>query len=300
MDGNRLYALSVRGDLVCLEAATGKEVWHKDYKKDFGGRNGNWGFTESVLIDGDKLVCTPGGPKDTLVALDKKSGMLIWSCTVPGVGAAGYSSIVMSEAGGVHQYVQQTADNIIGVQASDGTLLWTYKGIGRNTANIPTCIVHDEHVFCDAGYGKGGTTLKITHQDGKFSAEELYPVNRQLENKHGGIVLVNGHLYGDKGDSGRPWCADFLTGKTVPNWCEEKPSGSGSMTVTYADGYLYCLFASGDLALVKATPDGYHEASTFKVPHKGTRPCWAHMAIIGGRLYVRVDDWVMCYELKAQ
>lgn len=295
VDGDLVYALSAHGDLWCLEAATGAERWRKSFPKDFNGKKGEgWGYSESVLVDGDKLICTPGGAAATVVALDKKTGSLIWKTPVPGSLGAGHSSVVISEGAGVRQYVQLLAGGVVGIAAADGSLLWHYDKLGHNTANIPTPIVRGDYVFCTAGYSKGGALLKLTASDGGVKVEEVY-YNRELRNKHGGIVLVGDYLYGDSDDKGRPWCAEFLTGKI--QW-QGRSSGSGSVAIAAADGYLYCRSASGQLALVKATPKAYKEISSFKIPHSGEKPSWSYPVIIGGRLYLHEQDWLLCYDLK--
>ena len=295
VDGDLVYALSATGELVCLEAATGNERWRKSYPKDFNGKKGEgWGYSESVLIDGNKLIGTPGGATGAVVALDKKTGELLWKTPVPGSLGAGHASVVISEACGIRQYVQLLAGGVVGIAAADGTLLWHYDKLGHNTANIPTPIVRGDYVFCAAGYGKGGALLKLSAAGGGVKAEEVY-YNPKLKNKHGGIVLVGDYLYGDSDDGGQPWCADFLTGKQ--EW-KARGSGTGSMAVTAADGYLYCRFANGQLALVPATHEGYKEVSAFKIPHSGDMPSWSHPVIIGGKLYLREQNWLLCYDLK--
>lgn len=305
VDGALVYALSQRGDLVCLEAASGAEKWRKNLITDFKGSHGNWGYAESPLIDGDHLVCTPGGSSATMVALNKKTGETVWKASSPGEGNAGYASIVIAEVGGVRQYVQlvggrpSSTGGVLGVAAKDGRLLWKYDKFGPNTANIPTCIVQKDLVFCCAGYGKGGALLQLApSSDGGIACKELY-FNRELANKHGGVVLVNGHLYGDRDDSGYPFCADFMTGKVSPGWVRSAISTGGkrSASVSYADGHLYVRYQSGHMALVEATPAGYKEKSSFQIP--STRgPSWPHPVIIGGKLYLRDHDTLWCHDVK--
>jgi outer membrane protein assembly factor BamB len=296
VDGDRVYAVGQAGDLVCLDAETGKERWHKNFEKDFGGKCGGWRYTESPLVDGDRLVCTPGARDATLVALDKKTGDVLWKCAAPLQDTtAGYSSVVVAEAGGVRQYVQLLAGGVIGVAAQDGKFLWKYEKLGHNTANIPTPIVLGDHVFCSAGYGKGGALLHLVPSGDGVSAKEVY-FSRDLTNKHGGLVVVGDHVYGDRDDSGHPFCAEVKTGKVV--WRKkDRGAGEGSASVAYADGHLYFEYQNGVVALVEATPEGYKEVSNFQVPkHDG--PSWAHPVIAGGRLYLREWDTVCCYNLK--
>jgi outer membrane protein assembly factor BamB len=298
VDGDLLCVLTPHGKLVCLETASGKEVWQKDLNKDFGGKKGDgWGYSESVLIDGDKVVCTPGGSKSTMVALNKKTGDLLWTAVWPDDRGAAHASIVISEVGGTRVYVQTTAGGEIGVRATDGKLLWTYP-IDRTIAIIPTPIVRGDLVFFAAGYKRGGALLRqVPGNDGEIKIEEIYPVNKDMANKHGGVVLVGDYLYGDSDDQGMPWCAELLTGKQ--QW-KERGSGRGSVAVTVADGHLYLRFASGQMVLAPASAEKYEELSSFKIPGSGERPSWSHPVVIGGRLYLREQDRILCYDVKAK
>jgi outer membrane protein assembly factor BamB len=296
VDGDRVYAVGQSGDLVCLNAETGKEQWHRNFETDFRGKCGGWHYTESPLVDGDRLVCTPGARDATMAALDKKTGEVIWKCAAPLEDTtAGYSSVVVADVGGVRQYVQLLAGGVIGVAAKDGKFLWKYEALGHNTANIPTPIVLGDHVFCAAGYGKGGALLHLVPTDDGVTATEVY-FNRDLTNKHGGLVIVGDYVYGDHDDSGHPFCAEVKTGKVV--WRKkDRGAGAGSASVAYADGRLYFQYDNGTVALVEASPEGYKEVSTFQAPkHEG--PSWAHPVIAGGRLYLREGDAVCCYNVK--
>jgi len=298
VDGDRVYALGQFGDFVCCDAATGVERWRKNFQKDFGGRNGGWNYTESPLVDGDKLVCTPGGNDATMVALNKLTGEVIWKGVVPGGDTAGYASMVISEATGVRQYVQLMANGLVGFAAADGKLLWRYgeagDRFGHNTANIPTPIVHGDYIFATAGYGRGGALLKLVGTAEGIKVEEVYFSNL-VKNRHGGVVLVGDYIYGDLDDSGNPWCAEWKTGKV--RWKKDKRGeGHGSAAMTYADGRLYLLYQNGFVALLDASPDAYHEISIFKLPEP-KRECWSHPVVLDGKLYVRSQDNLWCYDI---
>ena len=295
VDGNRVYAIGQFGDLVCLEADSGKEVWRKMFDRDFKGALGGWNCTESPLIDGNKLVCTPGGREATLVALDKKTGNVIWKAPIG--GSAGYASMVISEAGGRRQYVQLLADGLVAVDAGTGKLLWRDNQYAGNTANIPNPIALGDHVFATAGYGKGGALLSITPKsDGLNSKEEYY--KGDLGNRHGGVVRVGDHIFGDRDDSGHLWCADWKTGKVL--WSDhDRRQGSGSIAVVYADSHLYCRYANGVVILVEASPTKYIEKGSFKIPNS-TSESWNHPVVIGGKLYLREKDMLWCYNVKGK
>jgi outer membrane protein assembly factor BamB len=295
VDGDRVYVLTAHGELIVVDTS-GKELWRKDVKEAFGGDKADgWGYSESVLIDGDKLVLTPGQETNTMVALDKNSGDLIWSCPRPGDRGAGHASIVISEVGGTKVYVTTTGSGAMGVRAEDGKLLWTYD-IDDTTAVIPTPIVRDDLVFFTAGYGRGGALLRqVPGANGEVTVEEVYGLNKDVQNKHGGVVLVGDHLYGDSDDRGNPFCAEFMTGKIVKRL---RGSGERSACVAAADGHIYIKYQDGTMTLVDASPEKFEEVGSFKIPGSGERPSWAHPVILDGKLYLREDDRILCYNIS--
>jgi len=296
--GDAVYVLTAHGDLVCAGVADGKERWRKNLKTDFEGKKAdNWGYSESVLVDGDRVICTPGGEKNTLVALDKKTGGLVWSAVRPGDRGAGHASIVISEIGGKRVYVQTTGGGALGVQASDGKLLWSYE-IEKTTAVAPTPIVRGDLVFFSAGYKRGGALLKqVPGGETGVQVEEIYPLKKELANKHGGIVLVGDYLYGDSDDQGIPFCAELMTGEI--KW-KERTSGRNSAALTAADGRIYVHSADGTMSLVKADAEKFEEVGTFKLPDAGERPGWMHPVVFDGKLYVREQDEIFCYDVRAK
>ena len=299
VDGDRVYALGREGNFVCCEVETGELIWSKSFPRDFGGRMmSGWGYSESPLIDGDVLVCTPGSNDALVVALDKKTGETIWKGGVDTVGSrgkdgAGYSSVVISNAGGIKQYVQLTGRGVFSFEAKTGRLLWDYNRIANGTANIPTPLVQGDHVFCSTGYGTGAALLKINKFGGDLSAEEVYFLNsKDLQNHHGGMVLVGDHLYGF--GSGGLICLNFKSGDIA--W-SDRSVGKGSLM--YADGHLYCLGERNSLALVAANPKKYVEKGRISIPKTG-RPSWAHPVVAGGRLYIRDQHTLTCYDVLAK
>ena len=301
VDGEHVYALSPHGDLICATTAEGKIVWLKHLPKDFGGHMmSGWGYSESVLIDGDKLICTPGGDNAAVIALNKESGELIWKAAVPQGGGAGYASPVIAEVGGIRQYVTLLGKSggAVGISAKDGKLLWRNNKFANGTANIPTPVVKDDLVFYSTGYDDGGSALLRLVPDGDgVKAEEVYgKPARDLQNHHGGVILIGDHLYGGHGNNhGFPFCIDFKTGKE--SWGKNRGPGTGSAAVVYADGHLYFRYDNAVMALIEATPEKCTIKSSFKIP-QGSTPSWAHPVVFNGKLYLRDQDRLLCYDVK--
>ena len=295
-DGKNVYLLTPQGMLFCFDTA-GKEQWKKNLKSDLGGKKDDgWGYSESVLIDGPNLICTPGGEANTIVSLNKATGEKLWSCSRPGDRGAGHASVVISQIGDTKVYVQTTGSGPMGVRAKDGKLMWKYD-IEKTTAVIPTPIVRGDLVFFTAGYDRGGALLKqVATASGDVEVKEVYPLNRDLQNKHGGVVLVGDYVYGDGGDKGIPQCAELMTGEV--KW-KSRGAGSGSASVVAADGNLYVRYANGMMTLVKAQPTGFEEVGSFKIPDSGSRPSWSHPVIVDGKLYLREGDKILCYNVRS-
>jgi outer membrane protein assembly factor BamB len=289
VDGDVLYALGVSGDLVCLETASGKERWHKNLPKDFGGRVGGWGYSESPLIDGDRLLCTPGGKTATLVALNKKTAETIWTGPVPSGNEAAYSSIVAADVDGQREYIQFLNGGVVGL-TGEGKFLWRYSAPAAGI-NCSTPVYRDGQVYAAAAYGKGGGAAKLTRQGDEVKVEELY-FNKNMQNHHGGLVLVDGYLYGE--GSGQLACLEFKTGKV--QWREPK-AGKGS--IACADGRLYYRNEGGPIILAEVNPNKYVEHGRFTPPAKSGKSSWPHPVIANGKLYIRDQHLLFCYEIKS-
>ena len=305
VDGKLVYALGRGGDLICAKTSDGSILWRKSFSKDFGGRMmSGWGYSESPLIDGDRLICTPGAKDAMIVALDKKTGKAIWKSSMPddigrrGRNGAGYSSIVISNAAGVKQYVQLAGRGLISVDAKTGKTLWTYNRIANGTANIPTPIVSGDFVFCSSGYGTGAALLKVKKDGDGLKAEEQYFLRSQtLQNHHGGMILVDGYVYCGHGhNGGRPICVELKTGAVKWGGRIRGP-GSGSAAVVYADGHLYFRYQNGVMALIEATPTKYNLKGSFKLA-SADGPSWPHPVIYDGKLFLRDNDVLMCYVIR--
>ena len=290
VDGDRVYALSENGDLVCLMAADGKVVWRRNILRDFSGRNINWLISESPLIDGDRVIVSPGGRNAGMAALDKKTGATIWVSKELS-DEAGYSSPVVADVQGVRTIMTLTGNAGIGVRATDGKLMWRYGNVANNTANITTPIYSNGKVFFTSAYGTGGALLGLKASGESVSAQEIY-FTRNMQNHHGGVVLVDGYLYGF--NNSILTCLEFETGKVM--W-RDRSVGKGS--VAYADGRLYVLSEDNVVGLVEASPKGYRETGRFTIADQGW-PSWAHPAVSGGRLYLRNQNVLASYDVRAR
>ena len=293
IDGDKVYALAPKGELICLNIKNGSKLWNADLVKNFGGKAPYWGFSESVLVHGNNVVVTPGGAKGAIVALNKITGKQIWQSKEIKDGAQ-YSSIIPIKHNGDDQYVQLFMKSLVGVSASDGSLLWKTDWNGR-TAVIPTPIYKNGNIYISSGYNVGCKLINLS-QDNKVS--EVYN-NDTIINHHGGVILIGEHLYGHS-DRGGWKCQNFETGEEI--W-RSKELGKGA--IHYADGMLYCLGESdGTVTLVKANTKGWEETGRFKLSpqtklRKPSGKIWTHPVVIGGNLYLRDQEIVYCYKVKA-
>jgi outer membrane protein assembly factor BamB len=292
--GERLFAVGQYGEVVCLDAASGQELWSQNYARDFGGQLPEWGYTGMPLVDGDQVILTPGGPRGNLAAVSTQTGDLRWQ-SKDFTDGLHYSSPILAEIGGVRQYIQLTDASVAGIAAADGRLLWRAARKG-STAVIPTPIYHDHHVYVSSGYGAGCNLFKITVDGGQFSAQPVY-ANKVMTNHHGGVILVGQHLYGHS--DGKGWtCQDFLTGEAV--WQEKGKLGKGSLV--FADGLFYLRQEDGPgtVAIIEATPEGYRERGRFNQPDRTDKNSWSHPVVAGGRLYIRDQDVLLCHDVRAK
>ena len=289
VDGDLLYVLGATGDLACLETETGKLVWSKNLAKDFGGElMSEWGFSEAPLVDGDKLICTPGGAKGTVAALDKKTGELIWQSKDLQDPAA-YSSVVAAEIGGKKQYVVFTGVSVAGVNPEDGGVLWQAERIGK-MAVVPTPIIHEDKVWVTSGYGVGTHMFSVSESGGKFSVEPVYE-SKDLKNEFGGAIKVGDHVYASSG--ARFVCLDFKTGEDV--W---KGRSAGSGGLLFADGHLYLRNDRGTVALIEVNVEEYVEKGRFDQAETSEDKTFPTPVIANGRLYLRDQDFLLCYDIK--
>ena len=296
VEGDLLYALGSDGDLACMETAQGKIRWKKSLRSDFGGKPGIWAYSESPLIDGNTLVCTPGGADATMLALDKRTGEVLWKLAIPGGEDAAYSSVVIAEAGGIRQYVQMLHKGLVGVDAKSGKLLWRHdKTTSRYNANIPTPVVHGTQIY-SAGAGTGGGLVQLKADGNSVTAEPVY-FSPKLPAAIGGAVRVGDFLYGTTGQS--MICADFATGAI--RW-EERALGTAAFCV--ADQRLYLNAENGEVGLVEPSPEGLREKGRFTPKGRPARSQpmekgWAYPVVADGKLYLRDHGQVWCYDVRS-
>lgn len=310
VDGDAVYALGGFGDLVCVDAATGKERWRVNLPRDLGGEVDpigggldeptplGWGYAAAPLIDGDRLICVPGGKQGLMAALDKKTGKLIWRSKEITTKTS-YSSPLAVEIHGTRQYIQVTNPGIVGVSAADGKLLWSYRRARAfDDVVITTPIVQAPFVYATVGFGEGCDLVRLVPEGTGIIAEKVY-ATKDAQNRDGGVVLIGEHVYGHSEKGG--WvCQEFKTGKVV--WADGDSFGRGS--VSAADGRLYCLAEKGGaVALVEPGTDGWKEKGRFTLPQasKQRRPSggiWTAPVVADGKLYIRDQELVFCYDVR--
>jgi outer membrane protein assembly factor BamB len=284
LDGNRLYAISGRGDLACIDVASGKKIWGVSFPGTFSASIPNWGYSESPLVVGDRVIANAGGADASIVAFDKASGKVLWKS---GSDRAAYSSAVVHEAGGVRQAIFFTASNALGVDVASGRILWNYDRANNRTANVSTPVLRGDRVFISSDYGTGGGLLQLS----PGGAKELY-FTADMRTHHNTGVLVGDHLYG--------FSSAILTAMKFDDgtiaW-RNRSVGKGSLVA--AEGQLYLFSENGVVGLADAAPDAYQEHGRFQIK-SGSLPTWSHPVVSGGRLYLRDQDTIYAYDVKAK
>lgn len=290
IDGERLYALGSDGDLACLDTTTGAIQWSRNLKTDFGGKPGRWAYAESPLIDGDVLICSPGGEQATVVALNKRDGSVVWRAPIPEGDEASYSSPMAATVQGVKQYIVFLSKGVSGLNAQTGQLLWRYNKTADKDANVPTPVVKDSFVYTAASRLGGGLVQISSDQP---EAKEIY-FHKSLPAGMGGSVLLDGYLYGSAGAT--LMCADFETGEV--KW-QDRSIGAASLC--FADGKLFLRGENNEVAMVSASPEGYQELARFSPPNapdRGQAKAWSHPIIVDGKLIFRDVGSVWCYDIR--
>ena len=299
VDGDKLYLIRGIGQIHCLSAADGKVIWQKDFIEDFKGKiMSRWGYSESPLIDGNLVICTPGGNDGTMAALDKNTGNVVWR-TEEWTDQAGHSSPIVAEIDGVRQYIQQAAKGVAGVSAKDGKVLWKVEVAGYRTAVIPTPVYTNNTVYVTSGYNAGCALIQLTKTGDSISTEVVY-ANRNMTNHHGGVILMNSYIYGYSDGAG--WvCQDLKTGETV--WKERNNEVAKGAVLGVNDRLLLLNERNGLLTVVAASPDGWKEFGRMEIPERTKistkdNAVWPHPVVAGGKLYLRDHDLLFCFDLK--
>jgi outer membrane protein assembly factor BamB len=302
VDGELLYVEGLSGDVSCLRVEDGKVIWQRSLQHDFGGQVPAWSFRESPLVDGAKVICTPGGEDASLVALDKLTGKTIWKSQVPGNPKAAYASPIAIDFQGQRQYVQLTQKAVVGVAASNGKFLWQYKpATNPNGINCSTAIYRDGQVFASSAYGAGGGLVKLSKDaNGDIKAEQVW-FSKKMQNHHGGVILIDGCLYGANGGNGGGAlaCLDFQTGNVLWDERDDSEHRAPKGSLALADGRLYYRTEKGPMLLIEPNPKQYVERGRFDQPDRTAQPAWTHPVIANGKLYLRDQDVLLCYDVKA-
>jgi outer membrane protein assembly factor BamB len=337
VDGDHVFVIGMGGLVCCLERASGKKLWQRSLTEDFGGRVPRWSFRESPLVDGDRVLCTPGSNDATVVALDRNNGRTVWKSAAlqdpekpadpapPGAGkletespqqpparsrfgggrfgrggrggrgGAAYSSVIAFEFAGQRQYAQFTAKTLLGINADNGAVLWKYDAPANGMGiNCSTAIWHDGLVFASSAYGNGGGAVRLQRRDdGTFEAKEVY-FSRNMQNHHGGMIVVDGALYGANGgnEGGFLTCIDFQTGEVI--W-RDRDAPKGALIM--AGERLYLRAESGTVMLIEPSKEGLQIRGQFEQPDRSGSPAWAHPVVANGKLYLRDQDLLFCYEI---
>jgi outer membrane protein assembly factor BamB len=319
-DGDRLFVTNTEGDVISLESATGKEVWRvsmvEQYESYLMKAMGSydWRYTESPLVDGNKVIITPGHIRAMMVALDKTTGEEIWKTAGGRIGPIGadgaaYSSVVVTEIAGTRQYVQLVGRGVMAVDAETGEMLWSYNRVANDIANIPTSLVTGNYVFSSSGYGTGAALLKISknpnfdenseEEQEEWLAEEVYFLEgNTMQNHHGGLILHEGYVYTGTGhNKGFPLVVKMETGEVA--WGPIRNEGKDSAAITYAEGRIYFRYQSGLMILVEANPKEYIEHGSFPIPG-AKKPSWSHPVIANGMLLLKEQENLFAYDVRAQ
>ncbi len=283
-----VYHLDEVIQLAAFDSKTGKQLWTHDLREEFDAKEPQWGYSESVMIEGDRLYCSPGGSKGFVLCLNKKDGTVIWANKgLP--GTAGHSTPKLVDFGGYRQLINMSTNSVYGIDSKTGRPLWDVYFKNKYGINIADPIFHNGYVFISSAYGQGSMLIKLGTSGKDITTETVWKSDL-MDNHHGGVILHEGYLYGS-GDKSRGWfCLDFMTGKQM--WVER---GKGS--ILYADNMFYYLEEKGTMRLVNASPDKFEEVSSFEVPKGGKTMHWAHPVVLNGRLYIRHGDKLFVYDI---
>lgn len=297
INGDRVYDLSSLGQLVCLKLENGEKIWTRNIFEDFEGENVIWGIAESVLIDENRLICSPGGKKASVIALNKMNGEVIW--TTPSTGEkTSYASATIFEQDGLRILATMYAKGLLGINAETGELLFSFEHTQRYDINATRPLYHNGYLVISNAVdpkGTGCVKLKISVNGPKASVEEVWH-NEELDNLHDGIILIDGYLYGSsyayKG--GCFVCVNWTSGKT-----QYAQRDVGKACFTWADGLLYYFGERGEFRLIRPNPKKYEVLANWTLPEEGEGPYWAHPVVLDQKLYIRHGSFLYCYDIAA-
>jgi outer membrane protein assembly factor BamB len=291
VDGAQVFVLNQHSDLACLDAKSGEKIWSVNLQADFGGKMmSGWKYSESPLVDGEAVICTPGGKEGTLLSLNRKTGKKLWQ-TSDWTNPAGYSSVIITTIHGVRQYVQLTGKSVAGIDPKSGDILWKADRLGK-TAVIATPVVHDNIVFVTSGYGIGCNAFGINREGDKWTAGQVY-ASSKFANHHGGVIAHDGHVYGSSGSMFA--CMNLKSGELT---YRERSAGKGA--TVFAEGHFYLRSENGPVALIQSSSEKLKEVSRFEQPERSDMKAWPHPVIANGKLYLRDQNLLLCYDLSAK
>jgi outer membrane protein assembly factor BamB/precorrin-6B methylase 2 len=297
VDGERLFVTTAQSQLICLKTSDGKELWRKDYVREFSPLRRSWGFVDHPLIDDDQLICIPGGKEATIAALNKATGDVQWKCLLDPPEAGSYPSAVLAELAGVKQIVAVLNDSLVGVRAGDGKLLWRYASNGLGSINTLTPIISDRYVILPGGRGNSDLVVfEPKRQGNEFTLSEITRVRANFDHFADATVLLDDQLYA-VAYSGLPLCIEWRTGKKL--WGPVGTGGRGRVALTYADQRLYLLYSDGTCYLVEPSVAGFRPVGNFKLPDHVLTIGATFPVITGGHMYLRDNDHLFCYDLQA-
>jgi outer membrane protein assembly factor BamB/precorrin-6B methylase 2 len=292
IDEDRVYAVGAKGNLVCLEVKRGSLLWQKNYAQEFDGAPGRWGYCDYPLVEGDRLICTPGGVKATIVALDKRTGKLLWQCEAQEEKRGSHAPIIAATIAGQRMLIHQLEKGTVGISALDGRVLWRYEGTGNVYGNVHAALVKGDLVFCSNGFGTKSALVKIVVEQGRFKPVVQYEARLRLDAWLGSSVLVNDEVHTSCG-----WRIDWKTGKVVEHLTGERPLKG---TMVYANGNLIHRTPDNKILLTEITAKGYVPKGEFKLPLTSKAPAWSFPVIAAGKLYLRDQDVILCYDIVSK
>lgn len=290
IDANRVYAVTSTGVLNCVRATDGRSMWSIDYRIAFGTEKPIWGYCDYPLVDGDNLICVPGGKDASVVALNKSSGDEVWRTILPDRPHAGYAATVVAEMYGRRFYVVGDSERLHGIDAETGEHLWQFDA-GFRIANSHTPFVIGEQLFVPNAYGFGIALLNVSQVDGGWSATAHYRKSQFMSALQDNFVVVGDFAY--SAASHRVYCCNWSTGERL--WLAHLEDGAGRISMTWADNSLYMQHGDGTVVLARVNPNGATVTGRFRLPEAHDKRGSTYPVISAGRLYLRDEDRLFCY-----